>query len=83
MTKTFTTETPPGYLDDVKKRVLDVIKQQPGVPFSVYLLSELLGILPQYIEAAFVDFEAPERMQLKTGAYLHCSSISKQVIYIP
>ena len=79
----FATEPSQGYLDHVKRRVLEVVKKQPGVPFSVYLLSELLGVLPECIESAFAECEEPAGPQPRPGAYMHCSRISKQIIYIP
>ncbi|MHB1325539.1 MAG: hypothetical protein ACYDGS_10335 [Thermoleophilia bacterium] len=76
-------ESRSDFLDEVRRRVMDVIAQQPGVPFSIYLLAEMLGILPQFIEAAFIDFEGPEESPQMPRAILHMSQMSKQVIYLP
>ena len=37
-------ESRPEFLDEVKQRVIDVISQQPGVPFSVFLLAQIIYI---------------------------------------
>ncbi|MHB8792806.1 MAG: hypothetical protein ACYC6O_05655 [Thermoleophilia bacterium] len=71
------------FLEEVKKRVMDVITQQPGVPFSIYLLAGMLGIPPQFIEAAFIDCAGPEESPQMPQAFLHMSQMSKQVIYLP
>ncbi|MFA5810280.1 MAG: hypothetical protein WC935_08110 [Thermoleophilia bacterium] len=76
-------ESRSDFLDEVKRRVMEVIKQQPGVPFSIYLLAEMLGILPQFIEAAFIDCEGPEESPRMPRVFLHESQTSKQVIYLP
>ncbi|MHB8859906.1 MAG: hypothetical protein ACYC6Z_10570 [Thermoleophilia bacterium] len=76
-------ESQSDYLDEVRQRVMDVISQQPGVPFSIYLLAEMLGMQPDFIEAAFIEFKGPEESPEKPGAILHLSQMSKQVIYLP
>ncbi len=76
-------ESSADFLEEIRRRVMTVITQQPGVPFSIYLLAEMLGIPPQFIEAAFIDFEGPEESPHFPGALLHMSQMSKQVIYLP
>jgi len=76
-------ESRADFLEEIRRRVMGVITQQPGVPFSIYLLAEMLGIPPQFIESAFMDFEGPEETPQKPRAFLHMSQMSKQVIYLP
>ena len=75
-------ESRPGYLEEVKQRVIDVISQQPGVPFSVILLAEIVGIAPPYIEAAFMEYDSFPSCET-AGAFLLLSGASRQIIYIP
>lgn len=70
-------------LSEVRRRVMAVITQQPGVPFSIDLLAEMLGILPRFIEAAFSDFVEPDESLRVPRPLLHVSAQSKQVIYLP
>lgn len=67
----------------LKGKVLKILQQQPGVPFSVIMLAEMLGMSPFQIDVALEELEGPVEAIDAPGAYLYVARSTNQAIYIP
>ena len=69
--------------EELQEKVIDILKQQPGVPFSVLTLAEMLGMSPFQIDIALEAIEGPVDGSDQPGAYIYLARSSNQAIYIP
>lgn len=71
------------FVNELHVRILNILKQQPGVPFSVITLAEMLGMTPLEIDNALEEIEGPVPGSEEPGAYLYVARNSNQAVYIP
>lgn len=69
--------------ENLPEKVLEILKQQPGFPFSVIMLAEMLGVSPFQIDVALEEIEGPIDEADAPGAYLYVARSSNQAIFIP
>ncbi|MCL4473744.1 MAG: hypothetical protein M1539_03340 [Actinobacteria bacterium] len=63
-------------------RLLEILRQHPGVPFPCELLASMMGKTHFQIEIAIEEIEGPIESE-EPGAFVHHWRITDEAIYIP
>ena len=70
------------YLDRLNGQLLDILRQNPDIPFSISQLAEMMGKTHFQIKNAIEELEGPIASEVP-GAFVRFWRLTDEAVFIP